>query len=60
MRIKGIGEAKAITIAAALKLGRRSEAISVMATPFVKEIKKIDNDLLSCTTITTKYLLLFP
>ncbi len=35
MKIKGIGEAKAITIAAALELGRRRQAASVREKPMV-------------------------
>ncbi|HET9826455.1 MAG TPA: UPF0758 domain-containing protein, partial [Chitinophagaceae bacterium] len=35
MRIKGIGEAKAITIAAALELGRRRQAGSYLQKPIV-------------------------
>ncbi len=37
MKIKGIGEAKAITIAASLELGRRRQASSVMEKPVVKD-----------------------
>ncbi|MFT3936488.1 MAG: DNA repair protein RadC [Chitinophagaceae bacterium] len=36
MAIKGIGEAKAITIAAALELGRRRQAASFLERPIVK------------------------
>jgi DNA repair protein RadC len=41
MKIKGIGEAKAITIAAALELGRRRQA----ALPLEKKIIKSSNDI---------------
>jgi DNA repair protein RadC len=37
MKIKGIGEAKAITIAASLELGRRRQASAVMEKPVVKD-----------------------
>jgi DNA repair protein RadC len=40
-QIKGIGEAKAITIAAALELGRRRQAASTMNKPVVKSSKEI-------------------
>ena len=43
MRIKGIGEAKAVTIAAALELGRRRQAIASLEKPFVKDSKEIAN-----------------
>ena len=35
MKIKGIGEAKAITIAAALELGRRRQAAAVLTKPII-------------------------
>lgn len=35
-KIKGIGEAKAITIAAALELGRRRQAVSSLEKPYLK------------------------
>jgi DNA repair protein RadC len=41
MKIKGIGEAKAITIAAALELGRRRQA----ATSLAKTVVKTSNDI---------------
>ncbi len=43
MKVKGIGEAKAITIAAALELGRRRQAIGSMEKPVVKDSKEIAN-----------------
>jgi DNA repair protein RadC len=42
-KIKGIGEAKAITIAAALELGRRRQAIGSLEKPVVKDSKEIAN-----------------
>jgi DNA repair protein RadC len=41
MRIKGIGEAKAVTIAAAMELGRRRQAISSLEKPVVKDSHEI-------------------
>lgn len=41
MKIKGIGEAKAISIAAAMELGRRRQALSGMEKPVVKDSKDI-------------------
>ncbi|HLK27128.1 MAG TPA: DNA repair protein RadC [Puia sp.] len=41
MKVKGIGEAKAITIAAALEIGRRRQAMSSMEKPVVKDSKEI-------------------
>ena len=35
MKIKGIGEAKAITIAAALELGRRRQAVMPLERPVI-------------------------
>jgi DNA repair protein RadC len=43
MKIKGIGEAKAITIAAAMELGRRRQAIASLEKPVVKDSKEIAN-----------------
>lgn len=43
MKIKGIGEAKAVTIAAAMELGRRRQAIASLEKPFVKDSKEIAN-----------------
>ncbi len=43
MKIKGIGEAKAITISAALELGRRRQAISSLEKPIVKDSREIAN-----------------
>jgi DNA repair protein RadC len=43
MKIKGIGEAKAITISAALELGRRRQAISSLEKPIVKDNREIAN-----------------
>src|ERR1700754_5094839 len=43
MKIKGIGEAKAISIAAAMELGRRREAYSSMDKQHVKDSKDIAN-----------------
>lgn len=41
MKVKGIGEAKAITIAAALELGRRRQAISFLDKPYVSNSRDI-------------------
>lgn len=43
MKVKGIGEAKAITIAAALEIGRRRQAILSMDKPVVKDSREIAN-----------------
>jgi DNA repair protein RadC len=43
MKIKGIGEAKAITIAAALELGRRRQASSFLEKPVIKNSSDIAN-----------------
>lgn len=43
MKVKGIGEAKAITIAAAMELGRRRQAINSLEKPLVKDSKEIAN-----------------
>lgn len=43
MKVKGIGEAKAITIAAALEIGRRRQAILSMDKPIVKDSREIAN-----------------
>ena len=43
MNIKGIGEAKAITIAAALELGRRRQAMSFLEKPVVSTSRDIAN-----------------
>jgi len=42
-KIKGIGEAKAITIAAAMELGRRRQAIGSLEKPIVKDSREIAN-----------------
>ncbi len=47
MRIKGIGEAKAITIAAALELGRRRQASSHLQKPIVSTSRDLANYLQS-------------
>jgi len=47
MRIKGIGEAKAITIAAALELGRRRQASSHLQKPVVSTSRDLANYLQS-------------
>jgi DNA repair protein RadC len=47
MRIKGIGEAKAITIAAALELGRRRQACSHLQKPIVSTSRDLANYLQS-------------
>lgn len=41
MKIKGIGEAKAVTIAAALELGRRKQAVSFLGKTVVKDSRDI-------------------
>lgn len=41
MKVKGIGKAKAIAIAAALELGRRRQAASSLIKPIVKDSKDI-------------------
>jgi DNA repair protein RadC len=41
MKVKGVGEAKAITIAAALELGRRRQAAEVFDKPIVKDSRDI-------------------
>jgi DNA repair protein RadC len=43
MKIKGIGEAKAISIAAAMELGRRREAYSSTDRQYIKDSKDIAN-----------------
>ncbi|MEJ7769774.1 MAG: DNA repair protein RadC [Chitinophagaceae bacterium] len=43
MKIKGIGEAKAVTIAAALELGRRRQAQGFMGKTVVRDSKDIAN-----------------
>jgi DNA repair protein RadC len=43
MKVKGIGEAKAITIAAALEIGRRRQAVLSMDKPVVKDSREIAN-----------------
>lgn len=50
MKIKGIGEAKAITIAAALELGRRRQA----ATPLEKPIVSSSNDIANYLQVKLK------
>src|SRR5215467_10660178 len=47
MRIKGIGEAKAITIAAALELGRRRQASTHLQKPIVSTSRDLANHLQS-------------
>ena len=47
MRIKGVGEAKAITIAAALELGRRRQAGSYLQKPIVSTSRDLANYLQS-------------
>jgi DNA repair protein RadC len=47
MRIKGIGEAKAITIAAALELGRRRQAGNYLQKPIVSTSRDLANYLQS-------------
>lgn len=47
MKIKGIGEAKAVTIAAALELGRRRQGITSLEKPVVKDSREIANYLQS-------------
>ena len=41
MKVKGIGEAKAITISAALELGRRRQAATSLSKPVIKDSKDI-------------------
>src|ERR1035438_6309838 len=41
MNIKGIGEAKAVTIAAAMELGRRRQGIASLEKQFVKDSREI-------------------
>lgn len=41
MKIKGIGEAKAITIAAALELGRRRQATSFLEKPVIRQSRDV-------------------
>src|SRR5258708_1404806 len=41
MKIKGIGEAKAITIAAALELGRRRQALKPLEKPVVMDSREV-------------------
>ncbi|MBS1949054.1 MAG: DNA repair protein RadC [Bacteroidetes bacterium] len=43
MKIKGIGEAKAITIAAALEIGRRRQAMGAMEKPVVRDSAEMAN-----------------
>ena len=43
MKIKGIDEAKAITISAALELGRRRQAAASLEKPIVKDSREIAN-----------------
>lgn len=43
MKIKGIGEAKAVTIAAALELGRRRQSANFLGKAIVKDSKDIAN-----------------
>lgn len=43
MKVKGIGEAKAITIAAALELGRRRQAAASLSKPIIKDSRNIAN-----------------
>src|SRR5580765_2028188 len=47
MKIKGIGEAKAITITAALEIGRRRQAGSYLDKPIVSSSRDIANHLQS-------------
>jgi DNA repair protein RadC len=47
MRIKGIGQAKAITIAAALEIGRRRQAGSYLQKPIVSTSRDLANHLQS-------------
>ncbi|MBS1935407.1 MAG: DNA repair protein RadC [Bacteroidetes bacterium] len=42
-KIKGIGEAKAITIAAAMELGRRRQAVGSLEKPIVKDSREVAN-----------------
>jgi DNA repair protein RadC len=41
MKVKGIGEAKAIIVAASLELGRRRQAMSSLEKPIVRDSKEI-------------------
>lgn len=41
MKIKGIGEAKAITISAALELGRRRQSVKPLQKPVVKDSREV-------------------
>ncbi len=41
MKIKGIGEAKAVSIVAAMELGRRRQALAAFEKPIVKESKEV-------------------
>src|SRR5688500_14154578 len=41
MKVKGVGEAKAITIAAALELGRRRQAAEVFEKPVIKDSRDV-------------------
>ncbi len=41
MKVKGIGEVKAITIAAALEIGRRRQALGSLEKPVVRDSKEI-------------------
>lgn len=41
MKVKGIGQAKAITIAAALELGRRRQAATTLSKPVIKDSQDI-------------------
>ncbi|HEY4876821.1 MAG TPA: UPF0758 domain-containing protein [Puia sp.] len=43
MKIKGIGEAKAVTVAAALELERRRQGITSLEKPVVKDSREIAN-----------------
>jgi DNA repair protein RadC len=43
MKIKGIGEAKAISIIAALELGRRRQAVQSLNKPVIKDSREIAN-----------------
>lgn len=41
MKVKGVGEAKAITIAAALEIGRRRQAFAGLSKPIIKDSRDI-------------------
>jgi len=41
MKIKGIGEAKAVTISAALELGRRRQSVGPLEKPIVKDSHEV-------------------